>query len=375
MRIGVPREIKQHEYRVGLMPFAVREFARHGHEVIVEAGAGAGSGAADEDYAKAGARIVATAVETFEQADMIVKVKEPQPIEWKRLRENQILFTYLHLAADAEQAHGLLESGVTAVAYETVTDEQGGLPQLAPKSEVAGRLSIEAAGSALRRHSGGRGLLLGGVPGVKPARVVVLGGGVVGTNAARMAVGLGAEVTIVERSLARLRELDQLFGGRVRTRAYSQDTVEEEIAGADAVIGAVLIPGASAPKLVSRAMLGLMRRDTVVVDVAIDQGGCFETSRPTTHDAPIYVVDGIIHYCVANMPGAVPLSSSVALGNATLALGLRMAAKGLGAIARDRDLSSGLNIHHGKVYNAAVAESLGLSWRDPSELRGAGSVH
>src|SRR5438876_4138385 len=277
MRVGVPKEIKVHEYRVGLTPGAAREYAAAGHSVIVETNAGAGIGATDEAYRKAGAVIADTAAEIFASADMIVKVKEPQAREWAQLRERQIIFTFLHLAADPEQAKGLMASGCTAIAYETVTDAKGGLPLLAPMSEVAGRLSIEAAGSALKRSAGGRGILLGGVPGVQPARVVVIGGGVVGTHAARMAVGLGAEVTIVDRSLPRLRQLDELFSGRVRTRYSSVATIEEEVFAADVVIGAVLIPGASAPKVVTRAMLKKMRPRSVLVDVSIDQGGCFET--------------------------------------------------------------------------------------------------
>src|SRR3712207_6160744 len=312
MLIGVPTEIKTHEYRVGLTPGAVREYVAHGHHVLIETGAGAGIGAGDDAYRVAGAEIAADPAEVFARAGMIIKVKEPQPSEWVRLREGQILFTYLHLAPDPEQTKGLLASGCTAVAYETVIDAKGGLPLLAPMSEVAGRLSIEAAALALRRYNGGRGLLLGGVPGVAPARVSVLGGGVVGTHAARMAVGLGAEVSILDRSIPRLRQLDDLFAGRVRTRFSTLATIEEEIAEADVVIGAVLVRGASAPKLVSRAMLSRMKPSAVLVDVAIDQGGCFETSRPTTHEKPTFEVDGVIHYCVANMPGAVPLTSSEA---------------------------------------------------------------
>jgi alanine dehydrogenase len=299
---------------------------------------------------------------------MIVKVKEPQPSEWVQLREGQILFTYLHLAPDPEQARGLINSGATSIAYETVVDSAGALPLLAPMSEVAGRLSIEAAGHSLRRHAGGRGLLLGGVPGVPPARVVVLGGGVVGTHAARMAVGLGAEVTIVDRSIPRLRQLDELFGGRVRTRVSTIEVVEQEIASADVVVGAVLVPGASAPKLVTRSMLSLMKRGSVIVDVAIDQGGCFETSRPTTHADPTFVVDDIVHYCVANMPGAVPLTSSYALNNATLPYVLELARDGLSAVTRSPGLRAGLNVHRGRVYNGAVAESLGLPFEDVDAL-------
>jgi alanine dehydrogenase len=361
MRVGVPKEIKVHEYRVGLTPGAAREYVAAGHDVVVETHAGAGIGAADEAYRKVGAAIAGSAAEIFATCDMIVKVKEPQPREWSMLREGQILFTYLHLAPDLEQAKGLMASGCTAIAYETVTDAKGGLPLLAPMSEVAGRLSIEAAGSALKKSAGGRGILLGGVPGVVPARVVVLGGGVVGTHAARMAVGLGAEVTILDRSIPRLRELDELFQGRARTRFSTSEALEHEVFAADAVIGAVLVPGASAPKLVTREMLKSMQNGAVLVDVAIDQGGCFETSHPTTHADPTYEVEGIIHYCVANMPGAVPLTSSHALNNATLPFGLAIAKDGLGAITQNPHLRAGLNIHRGRITNKAVAESLGLS--------------
>jgi alanine dehydrogenase len=362
MRVGVPKEIKIHEYRVGLTPGSVREYVAAGHSVVVETGAGAGIGASDEAYRKAGATIADTASEVFATADMIVKVKEPQPREWAQLREGQILFTYLHLAPDPEQATGLMASGCTAIAYETVTDAKGGLPLLAPMSEVAGRLSIEAAGSALKRSNGGRGVLLGGVPGVVPARVVVLGGGVVGTHAARMAVGLGAEVTILDRSIPRLRELDELFEGRARTRFSTIEAVEHEVFAADVVIGAVLVPGASAPKLVTRAMLKSMQPRSVLVDVAIDQGGCFETSHATTHADPTYEVDGIIHYCVANMPGAVPVTSSHALNNATLPFGLALARDGIKAVTQNPHLRAGLNVHRGRITNKAVAESLGLAF-------------
>ncbi len=361
MRVGVPKEIKVHEYRVGLTPGAVREYVAAGHTVVVESGAGVGIGADDNAYRKVGAEIAKTAAEVFAGCELIVKVKEPQPGEWRQLSERHILFTYLHLAADPAQVEGLLRSGCTAVAYETITDEHGGLPLLAPMSEVAGRLSIEAAGAALQRHNGGRGLLLGGVPGVPPAEIAVLGGGVVGTNAARMAVGLGASVVIVDRSLPRLRELDALFGGRVRTRFSTLQAVEEEVFAADVVIGAVLVAGARAPKLVTRAMLSGMRPGAVLVDVAIDQGGCFETSRPTTHDDPRYVVDGVVHYCVANMPGAVPLTASNALNNATLPYGLMLARDGLAAVARDPGLRAGLNIHRGRIIHPAVADSVGAT--------------
>lgn len=361
MLVGVPKEIKVHEYRVGLTPEAVREYVAAGHEVLVETGAGAGIAAADAVYEAAGAAIAVSASEVFSRAGMIVKVKEPQPTEWTQLREGQILFTYLHLAPDPAQTAGLIESGVTAVAYETVTDRFGGLPLLAPMSEVAGRLAIEAAGASLRRHAGGRGILMGGVPGVPPARIMVIGGGVVGTHAARMAAGLGADVVVLDRSLPRLRQLDELFEGRVRTRFSTLQAIEEEVVAADAVIGAVLIPGAAAPRLVSRAQLSRMKRGAVLVDVAIDQGGCFETSRPTTHADPTFEVDGIIHYCVANMPGAVPLTSSYALNNATLPFGLAMAGKELDAIRSDPHLAAGLNVHRGQITNASVANSLQTS--------------
>ena len=366
MRIGVPTEIKMNEYRVGLTPDAVREFVRAGHEVIVQSGAGAGINAGDEVYRSAGAAIAGAAAEIFANCEMIVKVKEPQRSEWILLREHQILFAYLHLAADPEQAKGLIASGCTAVAYETVLGPDGvSLPLLAPMSEVAGRLAIEAAGMALQRHMGGRGVLLGGVPGVSPARVAILGGGVVGTHAARMATGLGADVTILDRSLPRLRQLDELFQGRAKTRFASATAIEEEVFAADAVIGAVLIPGANAPKLVTKPMLRHMKKGAVVVDVAIDQGGCFESSRATTHANPTYIVDGVVHYCVANMPGAAPFTSSHALNNATLPYGLALAAGGLKAIAANPGLRAGLNVHRGHVTHPAVAASLGLAVQAP----------
>jgi alanine dehydrogenase len=368
MRVGCPKEIKNHEYRVGLTPGAVREYVAHGHDVLIETKAGAGIGADDSSYVAAGAKIVATAEEVFQKSDMVVKVKEPQPSEWVQLREGQILYTYLHLAPDPEQTKGLLASGVTAVAYETVTDERGGLPLLAPMSEVAGRLAIQAGATALQKANGGRGILLGGVPGVLPAKVAVIGGGVVGLHAARMAVGLGADVTILDRSLPRLRQLDDIFNGRVHTRYSTIDALEEESFAADLVIGAVLIPGAAAPKLVSREMLSGMKQGAVMVDVAIDQGGCFETSRATTHSDPTYEIDGIIHYCVANMPGAVPVTSAHALNNATLQHGLALADRGLRAIAEDRHLRNGLNVHKGRVTNAPVAEALGYQAFAPESL-------
>ena len=365
MRVGCPKEIKNHEYRVGLTPGAVREYVAHGHSVLVETNAGAGIGADDAAYIAAGARIAATAKEVFDNSDMIVKVKEPQPSEWVQLREGQILYTYLHLAPDPEQTKGLVASGVTAVAYETVTDERGGLPLLAPMSEVAGRLSIQCGAYSLQKANGGRGILLGGVPGVAPAKVAVIGGGVVGLHAAKMAVGLGADVTILDRSIPRLRQLDDLFNGRVHTRFSTIDALEQEVFAADLVIGAVLIPGAAAPKLVTRKMLGGMKKGAVIVDVAIDQGGCFETSHATTHSDPTYEVDGIIHYCVANMPGAVPITSTHALNNATLGHGLALADHGLEAIRKDKHLQNGLNVHKGKITNKPVADALGYAMHEP----------
>ncbi|CAN7637229.1 alanine dehydrogenase [Rhizobium sp. LjRoot30] len=368
MRVGCPKEIKNHEYRVGLTPGAVREYVAHGHDVLIETKAGAGIGADDAAYIAAGAKIVGSAKEIFEKSDMVVKVKEPQPAEWAQLRDGQLLYTYLHLAPDPEQTKGLLASGVTAIAYETVTDERGGLPLLAPMSEVAGRLSIQAGAVALQKAYGGRGILLGGVPGVLPAKVAVIGGGVVGLHAAKMAAGLGAEVTIIDRSLPRLRQLDDIFAGRVRTRYSTIDALEDEVFAADLVIGAVLIPGAAAPKLVTREMLSGMKKGAVIVDVAIDQGGCFETSHATTHSEPTYEVDGIIHYCVANMPGAVPITSAHALNNATLQHGLALADRGLRAIAEDRHLRNGLNVHKGRVTNQPVAEALGYEAYAPESV-------
>jgi alanine dehydrogenase len=371
MRVGCPKEIKNHEYRVGLTPASVREYVAHGHEVLVETNAGAGIGASDADYIAAGATIAATAAEVFQKSDMIVKVKEPQPSEWVQLREGQLLYTYLHLAPDPEQTKGLIASGVTAIAYETVTDDRGGLPLLAPMSEVAGRLSIQAGAFSLQKANGGRGVLLGGVPGVLPGKVVVIGGGVVGLHAARMAIGLGADVTILDRSLPRLRQLDDIFNGHVHTRFSSIDALESEVFSADLVIGAVLIPGAAAPKLVTKKMLGGMKKGAVIVDVAIDQGGCFETSHATTHSDPTYEVDGIIHYCVANMPGAVPVTSAHALNNATIQHGLALADKGIKAILADRHLRNGLNVHKGKITNQAVAEALGLEMHAPEAVLAA----
>jgi alanine dehydrogenase len=371
MRVGCPREIKNHEYRVGLTPGSVREYVAHGHEVLVETGLGEGIGADDNAYRSAGAMVAKTAAEVFSKADMIVKVKEPQPGEWTQLREGQILYTYLHLAPDPEQTKGLLASGVTAIAYETVTDDRGGLPLLAPMSEVAGRLSIQAGATALQKANGGRGLLLGGVPGVLPGKVTVLGGGVVGLHAARIAVGLGADVSIIDRSIPRLRQLDDIFNGRVHTRYSTVEALEEECFSADVVIGAVLIPGATAPKLVTREMLSGMKKGAVLVDVAIDQGGCFETSHATTHADPTFVIDGIIHYCVANMPGAVPVTSAHALNNATLHYGLQLADKGLKALVDDQHLRNGLNVHKGRITNRAVADALGYELSEPKAILAA----
>ena len=361
MLIGCPKEIKPQEFRVGMTPAAAHEAVAAGHEVIIEAGAGMGAGFSDDDYRAVGAGIVDTAEEVFASAEMVVKVKEPQAVERKRLREGQVLFTYLHLAPDPDQTRDLLDSGVTAIAYETVTDRAGGLPLLAPMSEVAGRLAPQVGSWALQKANGGRGVLMGGVPGVLPARVVVIGGGVVGTHAAKIAAGMGADVTVFDRSLPRLRYLDDVFGGTFKAGYSSVATIAEAITQADMVIGAVLIPGAAAPKLVSRAQLSTMKPGAVLVDVAIDQGGCFETSKATTHQDPIYEVDGIVHYCVANMPGAVARTSTQALGNATLPFMMALANKGWRlACAEDEHLLNGLNTHAGKLTYAAVGEALGL---------------
>jgi len=359
MRIGVPKEIKNHEYRVGMTPAAVREAVHGGHEVLVQSGAGLGIGCTDEAYQAAGALIVADAPAVFARAEMIVKVKEPQPNECRMLRAGQLLFTYLHLAPDPQQTEALLASGCTAIAYETITDERGGLPLLAPMSEVAGRMAIQVGAVALQKANGGRGVLLGGVPGVAPGRVTIIGGGVVGTHAAKMAVGLGAEVTILDRSLPRLRELDDVFLGRVHTEFASIDATEQAVYEADLVVGAVLIPGAAAPKLIKRAQLARMKPGSVIVDVAIDQGGCFESSRATTHAEPTYVVDGVVHYCVANMPGAVARTSTFALNNATLPFTLALAGKGWRqACLDDPHLRAGLNVHAGRLTYGAVALAL-----------------
>jgi alanine dehydrogenase len=364
MRIGVPKEIKNHEYRVGLVPAGVRELVADGHEVIVQSSAGAGIGLDDAVYQNAGAKIVATAAEVFSLADLVVKVKEPQLAECRMLRRGQTLFTYLHLAADLEQAKALMASGATAIAYETVTSPDGSLPLLTPMSEVAGRMSIQVGASCLQKANGGNGVLLGGVPGVAPASVVVLGGGVSGTSAAEIAVGMRADVTVVDRSLKRLRALDAQFAGRLKTVASTTASIESLVAEADLVIGAVLIPGAAAPKLVTRDMVRKMRPGAVMVDISIDQGGCFETSRPTTHDDPTFVVDGVVHYCVTNMPGAVPRTSTFGLTNATLPYVKALAGFGTQqALAIDEHLARGLNVHAGAITHEAVARDLGLAYR------------
>lgn len=369
MRLGVPKEIKNHEYRVGLTPASVREVVQHGHQVRVERNAGLGIGATDEDYRRAGAAVADTAEEIFAQSEMIVKVKEPQAVERARMKAGQLLFTYLHLAPDPEQTKDLVASGATCIAYETVTSPSGGLPLLAPMSEVAGRMSIQAAAHCLEREAGGMGVLFGGVPGVDAVKVVILGGGVVGGNAALMAVGLGAEVVVIDRSVDVLRGLVRQFGTRIRTLAANAAAIEAEVTTAAAVIGGVLIPGAAAPKLVNRDMVKAMQAGAVVVDVAIDQGGCFETSHATTHAAPTYVVDGVVHYCVANMPGAVPRTSTFALNNATLPFVLALADKGWKrALGDDKHLANGLNVHEGKIACAGVAEALGYAYHDPRTL-------
>lgn len=363
MRIGTVKEIKNHEYRVGLTPESARELIAHGHEVWVESGAGTGIGAADTDYIAAGATIRHSAQDIFAGCEMIVKVKEPQPAERAQLRRGQILYTYLHLAPDPEQTADLVRSGVTAIAYETVTGPGNSLPLLKPMSQVAGRMSIQAGATALEKAHGGRGVLLGGVPGVLPARVVVIGGGVVGFNAAQMAVGMGAEVTILDRDPAVLERLDSHFEGRVRTLYSGRSALAAEVEHADLVIGAVLVPGAAAPRLVTREMLGTMKPGAVLVDVAIDQGGCFETSRATTHADPTYVIDGIVHYCVANMPGAVARTSTYALNNVTLPHALKIADLGWQAALRaDPNLAAGLNVHDGKVTCEPVARDLGYDY-------------
>jgi alanine dehydrogenase len=364
VKIGCPKEIKVHEYRVGLVPAGVRELASAGHEVMVETGAGAGIGIGDEAYRAAGATVLPDARSVFAAAELIVKVKEPQLPECAMLRKGQVLFTYLHLAADPEQAKALAKSGVTAIAYETVTVPDRSLPLLTPMSEVAGRMSIQVGATALQKANGGFGVLLGGVPGVAPARVVILGGGVAGTNATQMAVGLGARVTVVDRSLRRLRELDVQFGSQVETAYSTIEAIERLVLQADLVIGSVLVTGAAAPKLVTRDMVRRMEKGAVLVDISIDQGGCFETSRPTTHADPTYVVDGVVHYCVTNMPGAVPRTSTFALTNATLPYVRALADLGWRkALARDPGFAAGLNVHEGAITHEAVARDLGMEYR------------
>jgi alanine dehydrogenase len=371
MRIGVPKETKVHEYRVGLVPAGVRELVQHGHEVLVQTGAGAGVGLFDADYEAAGAKIVADAARVFADAEMIVKVKEPQPDEYRQLSEDQILFTYLHLAPDPEQTQGLVDSGCTAIAYETVTDAQGRLPLLAPMSEVAGRMSAQVAAHCLEKNQGGAGVLMGGVPGVLPANVVVLGCGVSGMNAARMAMGMQAKVFAVDKSLDKLHDIDLAFGRELDTLYSTVDHIEKAVVTADVVIGCVLVPGAAAPKLVTHDMVRQMRPGSVMVDVAIDQGGCFETSKPTTHDAPTYVVDDVVHYCVTNMPGAVARTSTFALTNATMRFVLALANKGVTrAMASDPHLLNGLNVCRGQVTYKAVADNLGYDYMPPQQALG-----
>jgi alanine dehydrogenase len=369
MRIGVPKEIKVHEYRVGLIPAAVRELVESGHEVTVQTGAAAGIGFADADYQRVGAKIAATAEEIFSSAEMIVKVKEPQPQECAQLKPGQVLYTYLHLAPDPAQTAALVKSGATCIAYETVTAPDGSLPLLTPMSEVAGRMSVQVGAYCLQKASGGRGILLGGVPGVAPAKVVILGGGVSGTHAAEMAVGLRADVTVVDRSVKRLRELSSIFGPSLRTEYSTQEHIDALVIDADLVIGAVLIAGAAAPKLVTRDMVRRMKAGSVLVDISIDQGGCFETSKATTHADPTYVIDDVIHYCVANMPGAVPRTSTFALNNATLPFARKLADLGWkAALKADPHLANGLNVHAGHITNEAVARDLGYPYRPVAEF-------
>lgn len=369
MRIGTPKEIKNHEYRVGLTPESVTELVANQHEVLVETEAGSGIGSTDQDYVDAGARIVDTAAEIFAECDMVVKVKEPQAVERAQLREGQILYTYLHLAPDPDQTRDLVKSGAVCIAYETVTDRLGGLPLLKPMSQVAGRMSIQAGATALEKSHGGRGILLGGVPGVAPANVLIIGGGVVGYNAAQMAVGLGADVTILDRSPEALERLDAHFGSRAKTLYSNRANLAASVAEADLVIGAVLVPGAAAPKLVTREMLSNMKNGSVLVDVAIDQGGCFETSKATTHAEPTYVVDEIVHYCVANMPGGVARTSTYALNNTTLPHAVRIANLGWkAALSNDAHLRNGLNVCNGKVTCEPVAQSLGYDYVPADKL-------
>ena len=367
MIIGVPKEIKNHEYRVGMVPASVRELINHGHQVFVETNAGMGIGFTDADYTTAGAEILNTAADVFAQADMIVKVKEPQAVERAMLREDQILFTYLHLAPDLPQTEDLVKSKAICIAYETVIDGRGGLPLLAPMSEVAGRMSIQAGAQALEKSNAGRGMLLGGVPGVEPAKVVVIGGGMVGNNAAQMAIGMGAEVVILDRNIDVLRRLDAQFGNKVKAIYSTADALEKHVLEADLVIGGVLIPGAAAPKLVTREHIKMMKKGAVVVDVAIDQGGCFETSKATTHQDPTYIVDDVVHYCVANMPGGVARTSTMALTNATMPFAVTIANKGAKqALLDDEHLLAGLNVAGGKITYKPVADVLGYEFVEPS---------
>ena len=369
MKVGSPKEIKNHEYRVGLIPPTVTELKKYGHEVFIQSEAGMGVGFSDNDYKAAGAKIFKDARSIFEESDIIVKVKEPQKEERRLLRPEQILFTYLHLAPDRSQTEDLIESKVTAIAYETVTDNNGGLPLLAPMSEVAGKLAPQAGSWALQKANGGSGILLGGVSGVLPANVLVIGGGVVGTNAARVALGMGANVTILDKSLKRLAELESQFSGQVKTCYASGANTLELSTQADMIIGAVLVPGAEAPKLISKAQLSKLKKGSVLVDVAIDQGGCFETSTPTTHDSPIYEVNGIIHYCVANMPGAVARTSTIALSNAVTPYLMQLTNKGWAKACFDNPhLKNGLSIHDGMITNEAVAQSFGKSYVNPDQL-------
>ncbi len=368
MKVGVPKEIKTLEFRVGLTPAGVHELVDDGHEVCIETNAGLGIGMTDADYERAGAKVLGSAQEVFAAADMIVKVKEPQHSECNMLRDDQFIFTYLHLAADPAQAEGLVGSGTTAIAYETVTADDGSLPLLTPMSEVAGRLSIQSGAYHLKKEHGGRGVLLGGVPGVEPAKVVIIGGGVSGANAADMAVGLGADVTILDRSLPRLREIDDIWGGRIRTVYSTKHAIEKHVTEADLVVGAVLITGAAAPKLVSADQVKRMHDGAVIVDISIDQGGCFETSRPTTHAEPTYVEGGVVHYCVTNMPGAVPRTSTFALTNATMPFVKELARYGWReAMLRDPHLANGLNVHAGHVNHEAVAKDLGYRYLPAAE--------
>ena len=369
MLIGVPKEIKNHEYRVGLTPGSVRELVAHGHQVMVEKGAGAGIGASDDEYTRAGAAIAPNAADVFRAAEMIVKVKEPQAGERKQLRRGQVLFTYLHLAPDPEQTRDLVASGATCIAYETITAPGGGLPLLAPMSEVAGRMAVQAGAHSLEKAQGGMGILLGGVPGVPPAKIVILGAGVVGYNAAIVAVGTGAHVVMLDRNIDKLRRMDDLLGFRVTTVFSNSENIEKHVLSADMVIGAVLVPGAAAPRLVTREMVARMKPGSVLVDVAIDQGGCFETSRPTTHTDPTYVVDNVVHYCVANMPGGVPRTSTYALNNATLPYVLELAGRGWREAMRgNAHLLAGLNVHEGKVTCREVAEALSYPAVEPATV-------